>query len=368
MNARQVGERNQLAVLRRRVRTALEDEPADLVLRRCRVISVHAEQIYPADIIISGGIIVGVRERFSGQLVQELHCDGLFAAPGLIEPYLFLSAPFSALEEVAEELVARGTTTAFAALAGDVQRPDAGLLLERINKLPCRMFYLASADTRSLPGTPEIAGLDAVAHGRELLLNPDYLYWISEGGARGKSIVSYYPGIGLDALNAIAAAGISADRGCESFDDLLARLRVGLTVFLVVSPGSHRISDILHRVIEQQLDTHHICFSVRHSSPIDLLQERAASLDWAVKLAIQEGIPPIRAVQMASLNVATYYGLDDQVGSIAPGRWADILLVRDPADFSPEVVIVGGTIVKKGSESIRARVTPHGPSARRSAE
>jgi adenine deaminase len=178
--------------------------------------------------------------------------------------------------------------------------------------------------------------------------------------ALGKTVEGHSAGARGARLHAFVAAGVGSDHEPITVDEAVAGLRLGLTV--LIREGSVR------RELETVAKIRHAGVSLRRLAvasdgiwPPDLLAR--GYMDGVVQRAIDLGLPPVTAFQMASLNVAEHFGLDGELGGIAPGRSADLLVLPDPRTVRPEVVVARGRIVARDGHCLAplpAAVLPAG--------
>jgi adenine deaminase len=163
-----------------------------------------------------------------------------------------------------------------------------------------------------------------------------------------KRLVITGHGAGLDArgLQAYAAIGTSTDHEAVTLEEGLMRIRGGMTSFLRLSTGADHMSDILRAVTEQRLDPRSIAFCSDEASPAKLVEQGTVAAN--LRLAIASGVSPITAVQMATINAAEAFSAQSDIGQVAPGRFADLLLVDDLRSFAIDRVIVGGRVRVQG--------------------
>jgi adenine deaminase len=153
-------------------------------------------------------------------------------------------------------------------------------------------------------------------------------------------IDGHCPGLTGKALNAYAAAGIGSDHECTTVDEAREKLRLGMTIFLREATNAHNLLDLLPVVTPE--NSRHICFCTDDRQPADLLDQ--GSVDHMVRLAIQQGIDPVRAIQMATINTAEYFRLHDR-GAISVSRRADLIIFSDLHNPVAEQVYRGGYLV-----------------------
>jgi adenine deaminase len=157
-------------------------------------------------------------------------------------------------------------------------------------------------------------------------------------------------------LAALLCAGIRADHECYSADETLEKLRSGMHVMLRESSVAHFLDENIKAVTEGHAKTDRIGFCTDDVTANDVL--RQGHLDRLVRMVIEHGIEPLKAIQMATINCAQIYRIDDHVGSISPGRLADILIVDEPATFNVERVIAKGTLAAENGQMIRSPQPP----------
>jgi adenine deaminase len=157
-------------------------------------------------------------------------------------------------------------------------------------------------------------------------------------------------------LAVLARAGIRADHECYSAAETLEKLRAGMYVMLRESSVAHFLDENIKVVTEAGVTTNRIGFCTDDVSAADITS--SGHMDRLVRMAIEKGVPPMAAIQMATINVAQIYRIEDRAGLIAPGRLANILLVDDPASFRVQQVIAKGQLVASEGAMIRPAEPP----------
>ena len=162
--------------------------------------------------------------------------------------------------------------------------------------------------------------------------------------ARGNRLPAFgcAPMAGGSGLATLLCAGIRADHECYSAAETLEKLRNGMYVMLRESSVAHFLDENIKVITENGVKTDRIGFCTDDVTAADVLRD--GHLDRLVRMAIERGVPPVKAIQMATINVAQIYQVDGQAGVIAPGRLASILLVDDPASFRVQQVIAKGRL------------------------
>jgi adenine deaminase len=197
---------------------------------------------------------------------------------------------------------------------------------------------------------PDTVSVGQVPHQDVLALNEEFTEKIAAYRSAGRRVCGQsFTGLPREDIDAYVAGGVTGDLGCKTYDDILTRLRAGLYLQLVEAPAGARrnLGRMLEGVVRQGLSTRNCGFCVDDANVHDIVSEGFGWLAAHVKIALEAGVSPVEVFQMASFNTASHYGKDHLVGSITPGRLADILLLRDLDQFPPAVVIVDGQVVAR---------------------
>lgn len=338
------------------------ETPPDLLIVGGEVLNVYSGEVYPAAVATSGGRIayVGTRPIPPGPATTVIGARGRLAAPGYIDPH---AHPTTLVTPVAfaRAVLPRGTTAVVAdtlLLLGLVAPERARQVMAALAALPCRFFWFLRLHTQSHgPADPlvsderltDLLALDDVRAVGELTRwpqvyagDPVLLARISRGLAAGRRVEGHAPGVSGDRLQALAAAGISSDHEAISADQALDRLRAGLYVML--RHGSLRADlPALAGVAAGRALSGRLMLTPDGPDPVFI--HTKGYMDHLVDCAIRLGIDPAAAYQMATVNPATYYSLDEELGGLAPGRRADILLLDGIDRPQPQTVIAGGRVV-----------------------
>lgn len=154
----------------------------------------------------------------------------------------------------------------------------------------------------------------------------------------------------------LACAGVHVDHECYSAEETLEKLRSGMYVMIRESSVAHFLDENIRVVTEHGVKADRIAFCTDDVTATDVL--RQGHLDHLVRLAIERGLEPMKAIQMATINCAQIYRIEGQVGSISPGRYADVLLVDDPATFRVQRVFSKGKLVAAGEKMLAPSKPP----------
>ncbi len=351
----------QKEALKKLLDVAADRIPADLVIKNCKVVDVYRSVITEnQDIAISDGLIAGVG---SYQGKREIDAQGRFASPGFIDTHIHIESSYVPPEEIGRLLVPHGATTIIAdpheiVNVCGLDGMDYMLKAAEATKLDIK-YMLPSC----VPATPfEHAGavIDAqmmrepIKNSRilglgEFMNYPGVVFADDEvlnkllvAKNEGKLIDGHSPGLEGSELNAYAAAGIHTDHECSTVEEMLDRISRGLYVLLREGSACHNLRTLLKAVTPANSRRCLLCSDDRQPETILKL----GHLDNHLRICVEEGIDPIAAIQMASLNAAECFRLYDR-GAIAPGLRADIVLLDDLNGFCVRRVFIQGEEIAK---------------------
>jgi len=347
--------------------------PADLVVRNGRLVNVFTEEIYPADVAVSGERIVAVGDvsDWTGKETLIIDASGRHLVPGLIDGHIHLECSKLSVTMFARAVVPCGTTTVISGL--DQTFVVAGLegvreFLDEAREGPLSVFWAAPAkmpytypestvgftfgpdEHRIAQKWPECVGIWETV--QEFITERDDKVLVAlDLAARNRlPVLGCAPMARGARLAALLCAGVRADHECYSAAETLEKLRSGMYVMLRESSVAHQLDENIKAITEGGAKTDRVGFCTDDVTAHDVL--RHGHLDRLVRMAIERGIEPLKAIQMATINCAQIYRIDDQVGSISPGRLANILIVGEPAAFRVERVIAKGRLVGENGQMI----------------
>lgn len=357
------------------VSVALGKKDADLVITNGQLIDVFSGEIRPADVAIKGERIafVGEADHTIGEKTTVMDATGLFLSPGLMDTHVHIEASMVTPREFARAVLPRGNTsvnweTLWTANVLGVK--GIKLLLEECNQTPLKFLATAaegvpcaspdlitSAQEFSLDDLGEmltweqIVGLGEVVLFNEVLQNdPKVHRQIQLALKRGKTVDGSSPGFKGKNLNAYVAAGMQSDHEVIAVDEAIERIRLGMRLVIREGSSMRNLTELIKVITDKKLNSRRCCFCVDDKDIREIAQE--GLIDDLVRKAIKAGVDPVVAIQMASLNPAEYFGVDRDLGGIAPGRIADILLIDDLENFSVQTVIVNGKIIAQSGKLV----------------
>jgi adenine deaminase len=355
--------------LRDTIRAARGETPADLLLRNARLVNVFSGEIHAADIATRDGIIVGLGPGREAREVVDL--AGHYVAPGLIDAHVHIESALVPPSEFARAVVPRGVTTVVTdphEIANVHGLEGIRFMLEDARGAPFSMFVnapscvpathletsgaaLSAADLATLLDEEGVLGLAEVMNFPGVIAG-DAAVLAKLEAFEGRPIDGHCPGLGGIDLEAYVAAGIRSDHECTTAAEAHEKLRLGLTVFMREATNARNLRALLPLVTAET--ERRFCFATDDRVPADLLGE--GSIDHMMRVAIHEGIPPVAAIRIGSLNPAEYFCLRDR-GVLAPGKRADLFVFRDLGAPRAEAVYVGGRLVARDGEMLVERPT-----------
>ncbi len=361
----------------RAVRAARGLEPFDVLIVGGTLVDVATSEMRPADIGLVGPLIASVHAAATRtDAGQTIDASGRYIAPGFIDTHMHVESSMVTPRRYAETVVPQGTTTVCwdPHEIGNVAGLD-GIrwALEETRRLPLRFLTLAPSCVPSAPGLelagaefragemttmlswPEITGVAEVMNMRGVLERSEPMRGIVEAGlASGKRVCGHARGLEGAELQAFASAGIQSDHEITSGEDLLAKLRAGLTIEL---RGSHDY--VLPGVIEALKKLPHLPQTLTVCTddvfPDDLVRDGAMSS--VLRRLIGYGMNPIDAIRAATLNAAMWLNRYD-LGLIAPGRRADIVILADLEKIVVDRVYASGAEVARDGRLIAGADRP----------
>ncbi|MGN8113253.1 adenine deaminase [Labrys sp. 22185] len=342
---------------------------ASLAVRGGRLVNVVSEEIYKADIAILGDRIIAVGDIADhiGSETEIVDASGKYLCPGMIDGHLHVECSKLSITSFAKAVVPLGTTSIVTGLDQIivVGGPAAAReFLDEARQTPLKVFWGAPCKTpytmpRSTVGHyfgpqdhlathhwPECVGIWETV--REFIQeeDADVLKAIEIAEASRLPLLGCCPMTRGARLDAYQQARVRADHESYTPEEMLEKLRAGMHVVVRESSISHFLSDNLRIVTEMGVKAlRRISFCTDDVVASDILAR--GHLDNMVRMAIAMGISPMAAIQMATINGADALRIDDKVGSISPGRAADILLVNDLRDFKIEAVIAKGALAAR---------------------
>lgn len=343
---------------------SLGKEPADLILKNCKIINVFSGEIEEGNIALFRKRIAGIGDYKYGKEILDL--KGQYVCPGLIDAHLHMESSMLSPVEFAKAVLPRGTTTIIAdphEIANVTGLDGVEYMIKITEGIPLNIYITLPS---AVPATDlETSGArlgveDMIGflekHPRILALGevmnyPGVLSCDNELIAkiellrhRYKKIDGHAPGLSCKKLNAYIVAFIRSDHESISKEEALEKVSKGMQVFIREGSAAKNLDDLLPAVNE--INHHYFSFCTDDRSPEDILNE--GHIDNMVRRAIKKGINPIIAIRMATINTARYFNLRS-MGAIAPGYKADFIILNNLKKFEIYSVMKDSKIVSSNS-------------------
>lgn len=349
--------------LQKLIEVAAGRRPADVVLKGCRVVNVFSGRIDTGDIALSDGWIAGVGAY---QGLREVDARGRYALPGFIDSHIHIESSYVSPEELGRLLVPHGAAVIIAdphEIVNVCGIPGLDYMMRAAKRTALEIKFMLPS---CVPATPfEHAGACVDAEDMAEPITREDILGLGEfmnypgvigcdsqvldkllcAKAAGKLVDGHAPGISGKDLTAYAAARIQGDHECSSLEEMAQRLERGMYILLRQGSACHDLKKLLPGVTPENSRRCLLCSDDRQ--PKTIFQE--GHIDHLLRICVAEGLDPVTAVRMATLNAAECFRLYDR-GAIAPGYRADVVLVDDLTDFFVEQVWLSGELVSKNGE------------------
>ena len=363
------------SMTRNLVDVAMGRKPADLLIRNGRWVCVQSGEIIPnTDIAVSQERIAYVGPDAShtqGEHTRVIDAAGSYLVPGLLDGHMHVESGMLTVTEFVRAVIPHGTTGMFIdphEIANIFGLRGVRLMVEEAARQPIHVWVQIPSCVPSAPGleTPgaslgpaEVAeamqwegviGLGEVMNFPGVFSSDEKMHAeMAATRLAGKVIGGHYasPDLGLP-FHGYVAGGVEDDHEGTRAEDAVARVRQGMKAMLRLGSAWHDVAEGVRAITEMKLDPRHfiLCTDDSHSETL----VREGHVDRALRQAIAHGIPPLTAIQMTTLNPAQHFHVTHDVGMIAPGRYADILLVDNLVEFQPEMVIARGQVIAENKK------------------
>lgn len=355
---------------RKLVDVAMGRTDADLVITNGQWVCVQSGEIIPhTDIAIVDGRIAFVGENAVhtiGDDTEIINANGRYLVPGLLDAHMHVESGMVTVTEFVRAVAPRGTTGIFVdphEIANVFGLKGVKLMVDEAQVQPIHVWVQVPSCVPSAPGLetpgasigPEevaeamswdgIIGLGEMMNFPGVFLSDEKMHAeMAETVAANKTIGGHYaaPDLGLP-FHGYVAGGAEDDHEGTNIDDAISRVRQGMKAMLRYGSAWHDVATQVKAVTEKGLDSRHFILCTDDSHAETLVKD--GHMDRVVRHAIVQGLDPITAIQMATLNTADHFRVSRDHGQIAPGRVADILLVSDLQNFQAELVVSKGEII-----------------------
>jgi adenine deaminase len=357
------------------VDTAMGRVPADLLIRNGQWVSVQSGEIIPkTDIAVKDGHVAYVGNDAShtiGKKTKIVDAHGRYLVPGLLDGHMHVESGMVTVTEFVRAVAVRGTTGMFVdphEIANVFGLRGVKLMVDEAQKQPIHVWVQIPSCVPSAPGleTPgarigpkEVAtamkwkgiiGLGEMMNFPGVFMgNKNMLDEMTITHAHNKTIGGHYasPDLGLS-FHGYVAGGAEDDHEGTRVEDAVARVRQGMKAMLRYGSAWFDVASQVKAITEMKMDSRHFILVTDDSHAGTLTHD--GHMDRVLRHAIEQGLPPMTAIQMMTINTAEHFGVSKEMGMIAPGRWADVVLVEDLKNFKADVVIAKGKLIAEGGK------------------
>lgn len=366
------------------VDTALGRLKADLVVRNASLVNVNTGEILEAqDVAVKRDRIafVGNAEHTIGPNTQVLNANGRYLAPGFIDGHVHIESSMVTATEFTRAVLRRGTTTIFTdphEITNVLGLRGVRFFLDEARGLPLKILITFPSCVPAAPGFETNGGTigpreveealkwkGVVALG-EMMNYPGVLSGDSEVHSEiaatlkaGRVVEGHAAGLLGRDLGAYAASGITSCHESTEKIQAVQKMQFGMYAMLREASVSHDVAETVRSITEDRISPRHACLVTDDREPSSILIE--GHLDYVIRRAIEEGVDPITVIQMATLNTAEHYECARELGSIAPARYADMVILDKLETVSVNTVIADGIVVSQDGRLIAHIKTPSFP-------
>ncbi len=357
-----------------------DKEFADMVLHNGKVVNVLTREIYDADIAIRGKyiLLVGDSKDLIGPKTTVIDVSGKYLSPGFIDSHMHFESSMLTITEFARLSIPSGTTTLVAdphEIGNALGPVGMKAMADEIDSVPNNVYLVVPALTPDSPDL-ETAGYDVDSKDMEDLLNYKHIIGIGElqGFSNATHVYNNTPDVITDliastvyarsknmvvdgnapelfgkelAAHIIACAGKASCHETTTKDEAVEKLRQGVYLFMREGSTQKNMAECIKAVTEEHMDSRRCILATDDMVALDL--ETVGHMNEIVRRTIKRGVSPVEAIQMVTINPATYFGFE-HVGILAPGKQADIAIISDLDEMVVDAVVLKGKLVASHGE------------------
>lgn len=348
--------------------------PADMVIKNGQIVNVFTGEIYEGGVAIAGKRIAAVGEidYTIGEKTQKIDAEGNYLVPGFLDGHIHTESSTLSPARFAEIALSHGTTSIFTdfhelGVVGGMPAMEAAM--EESKTTPLKFHWVMPSHVPFSPGletsggsiNPEIirealkrddiVGLSEIVSAYVAIEHPDLLKSIDDTREVGKVLSGHGPDIEGPLANAFAALGVLNDHEALSAQDVLIRARRGIYVHLRDNLIVPTMPELIKAYIENKIDSRMLCLATDDTSVVSLVND--GHIDRLIRIVLNLGVDFVTAIQMATLNNALSFQKELEIGSLAPGRFADVNIVTGAEDFKVLKTIANGELVAENLRMIK---------------
>ncbi len=363
------------------VEAARGDRPLDLVIRGGDMLNVYTGEVYSADIGIFGDRVAVIDQdcQFHLRGAAGIDARGLIAIPGFVDTHVHIESTMVTPPNFARAVLPFGTTTVVIdphEIANVSGRAGVEYMLRASAGLPLRVYLTVPSSVPAVPrletagasfdasdvaamlAWPRVVGVAELMDYPGIVRQDPRTAAIAEAGlALGKVLEGHAPLLSGRELAAYLAAGVDSDHEARDWREMVEKLRAGMWIYCRENTFRHMAAD-LARALREIPYPWNVAVCTDDIDPADLLQR--GHMDRGVRVLIENGVDPALAIRFATLNGSARYGLRD-LGAIAPGKLADIVLVESLRDPRAKLVLAGGRVVARDGAMVAEIAEPAPP-------
>lgn len=340
------------------IKGANKSIPCDLVIKNISIIDVFGQETFISDVGIKNGYIVGIGNYHGNEIIDG---TGKYICPGLIDAHAHIESSLTTPAEYCKAALLHGVTSLIAdphEIANVLGLDGIKLMLKLSEGLPFNFFFmlpscvpatsfensgaiLTSNDLSNLYSNAQVLGLAEVMDFPSVInCEEDMINKIYDAKNLNLRIDGHGAGLNMEALNAYCTANIRTDHECHLKEEVTDRIRRGMYVLIREGTVAKNLKELIK--VASIKNSRRLCFCTDDRHIDDLILN--GSIDSSIRYAIKAGLNPETAIQMASLNSAECYKLND-LGAIAPGYKADFIILNNLENFQIQSVYKDGQLV-----------------------
>lgn len=360
---------------------AMGKEPADIVIKNGNLVNVNTLEIQEGiDVAIKGDRIalVGEATHCIDECTKIIDATDKFISPGFMDGHIHVESSFLTVSQYAASVVPKGTTAIFMdphEIANVLGMKGVDLMINEAKDLPLHVFTTMPSCVPAAPGfetpgatfTPEMIGTamdrdDIIGLGEMMnfpgVINGDSNVHeiISETHNRQKCVTGHFSiPVSNNLINAYIAPGIRSCHETITAEDAIAKMRLGKYVKIREGSAWHDLKEVIKAITQNKISSRFAILVSDDSHPDTLIHQ--GHMDYIIKMAIEEGVEPVEAISMVSLNVAECFFLSRDLGSVSPGKIADINILSNLSEVTVEKTIIAGKLVSDYGKLLN-KITP----------
>jgi len=351
------------------VDVAMGRAPADVLVRNGRWVNVHSGEIIAGtDVAIKSGRFAAVGGDLgytAGSATKIIDAGDRYLVPGLCDGHMHVESGMITVTEFVRAVLPHGTTTMFIdphEIANVLGLPGVRLMHDEAAAMPTNVYVqmpscvpaalgletagatISVEDVQEAMGWPNIIGLGEMMNFPGVTMgDPQMLGEIAATQRAGKTVGGHYASLDLGRpFHGYVAAGPSDDHEGTRTEDGIARVRQGMRAMLRFGSAWYDIAPQIKAITEHRLDPRNFILCTDDRFATTLMTD--GHVDDIVRYAIKQGLPPLTALQMVTINTASHFGLERELGSITPGRRADLIISSDLVTLPIELVLAHGEV------------------------